>query len=273
MSTENPLGEKIPSPSKYDPGILYPIPRWPARSLLDIDKKILMYGLDHWHAYELSWLNLKGKPQVAVGEFLFDADSENIVESKSLKLYLNSFNQERFESSEKLADVIRNDLSAVSKSQVTVNISILGQGEAAQVQLRQGSSLDQLDIELEDYEPDASLLQTTSDAAFDECIYSDLFKSNCPVTGAPDWASVEIVYTGQAIEKTSLLKYLCSFRQHQGYHEECAERIYRDIMQTCKPDELKLSMNYLRRGGLDINVYRCTRPMTSEEVIPRLLRQ
>ena len=123
----NPLGEKVPSPSKYDPGILYPIPRWPARSLLDIDKKLLMYGLDHWHAYELSWLDERGKPQVAVGEFFFNADSENIVESKSLKLYLNSLNQERFPNREALAGVISNDLSALSKSRVSVNTLGLGQ--------------------------------------------------------------------------------------------------------------------------------------------------
>ena len=271
--TGNPLGEQIPSPSKYDPGILYPIPRWPARSLLDIDKKLLMYGLDHWHAYELSWLNEKGKPQVAVGEFYFNADSENIVESKSLKLYLNSFNQERFPTRDALAEVIANDLSAVSKSQVRVDLRGLGQGEAGTVNVRRGKALDQLDIEVSVFEPDASLLKCTDSAAFDECLYSDLFKSNCPVTGAPDWASVEIEYTGMAIDEASLLAYLCSFRQHQGYHEECAERIFRDLMQVCAPDELSLSMNYLRRGGLDINVYRSTSPVGSERVIPRLLRQ
>lgn len=271
--TGNPLGENIPSPSKYDPGILYPIPRWPARSLLDIDKKLLMYGLDHWHAYELSWLNDKGKPQIAVAEFYFDADSENIVESKSLKLYLNSFNQERFASTEKLQEIIGNDLSAVSKSKVSVKILGLGQGEAASVSVRKGRSLDQQDIEVTVFQPDAGLLKKSDNPAFDECVYSDLFRSNCPVTGAPDWASVQIEYTGQGIDEASLLAYLCSFRQHQGYHEECAERIFRDIMTTCAPDELTLSMNYLRRGGLDINVYRSTRPMASNEVIPRLLRQ
>ncbi len=269
----NPLGEKIPSPSKYDPGILYPIPRWPARSLLDIDKKLLMYGLDHWHAYELSWLNEKGKPQIAVAEFYFDADSENIVESKSLKLYLNSFNQEVFGNAAALQEVIANDLSAVSKSKVLVVIAGLGQGEAPGVSIRRGRSLDSLDIAVTAYQPDAALLRTTQEVAFDECVFSDLFKSNCPVTGAPDWASIQIEYTGQGIDESSLLTYLCSYREHQGYHEECAERIFRDIMQSCAPDELTLSMNYLRRGGLDINVYRSTRPLASEEVIPRLLRQ
>lgn len=269
----NPLGEKIPSPSKYDPGILYPIPRWPARSLLDIDKKLLMYGLDHWHAYEISWLNEKGKPEVAVGEFYFNADSENIVESKSLKLYLNSFNQERFANRDRLQGIIENDLSAVSKSSVTVFLRPLGQGEAASVTVRQGRSLDALDVEINQYEPDEGLLKTLDEPVFDERVYSDLFKSNCPVTGQPDWASVEIEYTGARIDEASLLAYLCSYRQHQGYHEECAERLFRDLVQICQPTELSLAMNYLRRGGLDINVYRSTTPVPSERVNPRLLRQ
>lgn len=269
----NPLGENIPSPSKYDPGILYPIPRWPARSLLDIDKKLLMYGIDHWHAYELSWLNDKGKPEVAVGEFFFNGDSENIVESKSLKLYLNSFNQEKFASRDALAEIIENDLSAVSKSRVTVRLQNLGQGEAGNIRVREGRSLDSIDANIEIYEPDASLLRCAAEPAFDERVYSDLFKSNCPVTGQPDWASIEIEYSGNKIEEASLLAYLCSYRQHQGYHEECAERIFRDLVQTCQPTELSLAMNYLRRGGLDINVYRSTNPLSSDRVIPRLLRQ
>lgn len=269
----NPLGENIPSPSKYDPGILYPIPRWPARSLLDIDKKLLMYGLDHWHAYELSWLDSSGKPQVAIGELFFNADSENIVESKSLKLYLNSLNQERFESRAALAGIISNDLSALSKSRVSVEIMSLGQGEGGIVALREGRSLDQLDVEISTFQPDESLLKTRAEPAFDERLYSDLFKSNCPVTGAPDWASVEIEYSGMVIDEASLLAYLCSFREHQGYHEECAERIFRDLIRVCQPSELSLSMNYLRRGGLDINVYRSTQPVPSERVKRRLLRQ
>ncbi|CAN0493946.1 MAG: NADPH-dependent 7-cyano-7-deazaguanine reductase QueF [Pseudohongiellaceae bacterium] len=269
----NPLGENVPSPSKYDPGILYPIPRWPARSLLDIDKKLPMHGLDHWHAYELSWLDTRGKPQVAIGEFFFNASSENIVESKSLKLYLNSLNQERFESREALAGIISNDLSALSKSRVTVEVIGLGQGEGGSVALRKGKSLDALDVEITAFQPDESLLKTRSEPAFDERVYSDLFKSNCPVTGAPDWASVEIEYSGMLIDEASLLAYLCSYREHQGYHEECAERIFRDLSQICQPSELTLSMNYLRRGGLDINVYRSTQPVPSERVKRRLLRQ
>ena len=267
------LGEKIPIPSKYDPGILYPIPRWAARSLLDIDKKLLMYGLDHWHAYELSWLNGRGKPQVAIGEFYFSSDSENIVESKSLKFYLYSFNREQFDCAEKLAAIISNDLSAVSKSEVQVSLTLLPDLQAAPVQSRIGKSIDALDISIQSTQPDPALLQIEDDAVFDEQLYSDLFKSLCPVTNQPDWASFEIQYTGTKINEASLLAYLCSFREHQGYHEECAERIYRDIMQVCRPHELSIVLNFLRRGGLDINVYRSSEPVGVEVVKARFIRQ
>ena len=269
----NPLGESIPNPSKYDPGILYPIPRWSARSLLDIEKKLRMYGFDHWRSYELSWLNSKGKPIVAIAEIFFDVDSENIVESKSLKLYLNSLNQERFADSKAVAEVITNDLSAASKSQVRVAIHGLESRTQSTESLRDGKLIDSLDIELSSQTPDESLLKNDSDLVFDETLLTDLFRSNCPVTGAPDWASVLIQYTGMKINESHLLNYLCSFRHHQGYHEECAERIFRDIMQRCEPEALTLKMNYLRRGGIEINVYRSSKPMALSELEPRLIRQ
>ena len=270
---ENPLGEQVPSPSKYDAGILYPIPRWPARSLLDIDKKILMYGLDHWRAYELSWLNANGKPQVAIGEFYFSSESENIVESKSLKLYLNSFSQEKFEKVGELQRIIANDLSAISKSEVKVEINRLERISVESNQLQRVKSIDSHDILVSTYEPDETLLHVEDQVVFDEELRSDLFKSNCPVTGQPDLASFEIQYTGAKIDEKSLLTYLCSYRTHQAYHEECAERIYRDIMQECRPNELTIALNFLRRGGLDINVYRSTVPVNSESVHSRLVRQ
>ena len=232
-----------------------------------------MHGLDHRQAYELSWLNGQGKPQVAIGEFYFISDSENIVESKSLKFYLYSFNRERFDSVEKLAAIISNDLSAVSKSEVEVSLKLLADMHAAPVQSRMGKSIDSFDISIGSTQPDPALLQTEDDAVFDERLYSDLFKSLCPVTNQPDWASFEIQYTGTKINEASLLAYLCSFREHQGYHEECAERIYRDIMQVCQPNELNIALNFLRRGGLDINVYRSSEPVGVEVVKARLLRQ
>ncbi len=232
-----------------------------------------MHGFDHWHAYELSWLNSNGKPIVAVAELFFNADSENIVESKSLKLYLNSLGQEKFNSSAALSDVITNDLSALTKSQVRVDIHGVEQAGSSSPLPARGKSLDNLDVNISTYEPDEGLLVVGDELVFDEEVCSNLFRSNCPVTGAPDWASIEICYTGSRIDESGLLAYLCSFRQHQGYHEECAERIYRDLMVQCAPQELRVAMNYLRRGGIDINVYRSSMPLNSEQANPRTPRQ
>jgi len=271
--TDNPLGNQTEHPKKYQPDVLYPIPRWASRSLLDIDKKILMYGLDHWQAYELSWLNNKGKPQVVIGEFYFNSESENIVESKSLKLYLNSINQERYSSSETVRALLEQDLSKVSRSEVKVVLHQLDEVDNDLTSVRAGRSIDDIDLEISTQQPDADLLVATEEEADDELLYSDLFRSNCPVTGQPDWASIELRYSGRKIDEASLLKYLISFREHQGYHEECAERIFRDIMLKCQPKELRVGMNFLRRGGLDINVYRSTAPVTSDSVSNRLIRQ
>jgi|TARA_B110000879_G_scaffold121907_1_gene161418 7-cyano-7-deazaguanine reductase len=271
--TDNPLGSHTEHPKKYQPDVLYPIPRWASRSLLDIDKKIRMFGLDHWQAYELSWLNSSGKPQVAIGEFYFNCESENIVESKSLKLYLNSLNQERYKNTETMRSVIEQDLSSVSHSEVKVTIHSLDETHNESIGARAGRCIDHIDVELIAQQPDSELLNVVDADADDEVLYSDLFRSNCPVTGQPDWASIEIRYTGMKISESSLLKYLISFREHQSYHEDCAERIFRDIMLKCRPSELRVGMNFLRRGGLDINVYRSTAPVTSDSVNSRLIRQ
>jgi 7-cyano-7-deazaguanine reductase len=270
---ENPLGGNSPYPDKYDPGILYPIPRWPARSLLDIDKKILMYGIDHWHAYEISWLAEDGKPQVALGEFFFSSESENIVESKSLKLYLHSLNQERYPSAEAVTKLISKDLSAISRSEVMVVLHALRHVGASPPASHMAKSIDRHKITAIGDQPDPTLLEIEDQIVFDDELRSDLFRSNCPVTGQPDWASFDIQYTGAKINEASLLSYLCSYREHQGYHEECAERIYRDILQACRPEEMRVALNFLRRGGLDINVYRSTQPLLSKSVNPRLARQ
>ncbi len=271
--TDNPLGEKTPNPGNYDPSILYPIPRLAGRSLLNIDKSTSMYGIDHWRAYELSWLDANGKPQVAIGEFYFNSDSDYMIESKSLKLYLNSLNQERYADAEEVRSLIENDLSNTCQSPTEVVLCSLDKTSNNWSQSRAGCCLDGNEINADAGPANPDGLELAGIPVIDEQLYSDLFKSNCPVTGQPDWASIEIRYTGEKIVESSLLSYLCSYRNHQGYHEECAERIFRDIMQKCQPDELRVAMNFLRRGGLDINVYRSTLPLTSNSVNSRTIRQ
>ena len=270
----NPLGEKTEYPRKYDPDILYSIPRGPARSLLGIDKKIKMYGVDHWHAYEISWLDKDGRPKVRMGEFFFNAESENMVESKSLKLYLNSFNNEKFRNDIEVEHNIVTDLSKVSQSEAKVVLLDINKIPPLDKPMRTGISIDNEMISDSIEEGlNERILSVTNKVVSDEELYSDLFRSNCPVTGQPDWASFYIKYTGPQIDRSSLLSYLCAYRTHQGYHEECAERIFRDVLLQCKPTKLKLSLNFLRRGGLDINVYRSTELMTSDMMFSRSARQ
>lgn len=269
--SENPLGKSTPSPDRYAPELLYPIPRWASRSLLDIDKNVLMYGIDHWHAYEVSWLDLGGKPQVAVGEFLFDADSVNIIESKSLKLYLNSINEERYQNRQTVESLIEADLSRVSESEVKVALHDIDDEQL--IMGRGGLSIDSCQPDIGHSQPNPELLVTVDEMVDDEQLHSDLFRSNCPVTGQPDWASVELRYTGPKLDQAGLLSYICSYRSHQAYHEECAERMFRDLVLQCQPRELRLGLNFLRRGGLDINVYRSSVPVASDSVSDRLHRQ
>lgn len=275
----NPLGEILASPSRYDPTILYPIPRAPARANIAWEAAGEVFGFDHWQAFELSWLNSEGKPQVAIADLFFQLDSPTIVESKSLKLYLNSFNAERFDSLESLTEVIAEDLGRASSSAVTVQLHELKQYRETQLSqwqqpVQEAVCLDDYEMDAEVKPLDASILNFESAADEIEKVWvSDLFRSNCPVTNQPDWASIEIRATGIEIDPGSLLSYLCSFRNHQGYHEECAERIYCALQQHCAPQSLSVSMNYLRRGGLDINVYRSSQSLNYAAKKVRTVRQ
>ena len=288
-SATNPLGETLASPAAYAPEILFPIPRAPAREAIGFPPQLAMFGFDHWQAFELSWLDSSGKPSVAVAELFFDCRSPAIVESKSLKLYLNSFNHERMASTELLASTIKADLEQASGNVVNVLVHSLGEYRALMAKNfaprlqdnRTVVALDRLPI-IDNVAPlDASVIEfirldkaLNAFPAIKETRYtSDLFRSNCPVTNQPDWASLEIKVTGIEIEGASLLSYLCSFREHQGYHEECAERIFVALSNHCRPDSLQVSMNYLRRGGLDINVYRASEAITHADRLARDVRQ
>ncbi|MXX05594.1 MAG: NADPH-dependent 7-cyano-7-deazaguanine reductase QueF [Gammaproteobacteria bacterium] len=265
--TENPLGRSVAPPENYAPELLYPIPRKRVAG----DKGHIVHGLDHWRAYELSWLDGNGKPDVFFGEFIFPADSPSMVESKSLKLYLAGLNQERFDNTDQAAERIRKDLANCCGADPEVRIWGLT-NYPDDCRLGDFSLIDHHPVSVADG-PDADLLATGADSVGDRKIRTELFRSICPVTGQPDWASVAIAYDGREIPEAALLSYLCSFRSHAAWHERCAEQAFRDIMRVCEPEQLSLSMHFLRRGGLEINVYRSTAPVTPEQLMGRDARQ
>ena len=266
------LGQSTPYCSRYDPTLLFPIPRQEKRDELGFDLNCMPFqGLDIWTAFEVSWLNLKGKPNAVIAEFAFSADSPNLIESKSFKLYLNSFNSSRFASQQEVEDLLIADLSHACGDSVDVLIRNLDFEETLSGSLP-GDNLDNLDIEVTEYQVNPTLLATEiSLEKVSETLNSHLLKSNCLVTGQPDWGSIVIRYEGCQINHENLLKYLISFREHNEFHEQCVERIFTDIMTHCKPDNLTVYARYVRRGGLDINPYRSN--FEDEFDIARTLRQ
>ena len=252
---DSSLGRHVDYPHEYDPSLLFPIARSLGRDALGIrDDALPFAGFDRWHAYELSWLDARGKPRVATATFTVPADSPNLVESKSLKLYLNSFNASRFASDDAVREAIERDLSHAAGAAVAVAF-----GLPAMADTETAIDLDAQDIAIDSYgPPDASLLAFDANDDADEALASALLKSNCPVTGQPDWASVRIAYRGPRIDRAGLLRYLVSFRDHAEFHEQCVERIFVDLLTRGRPRELSVDARYTRRGGLDINPWRAT---------------
>ena len=266
--SELALGKATEYQTSYNPGLLQSIPRAINRSELSIVDKQPFVGKDVWHAYELSWLNSKGKPQVALGRFVIGADSPNIIESKSFKLYLNSLNQSQFESAHQVSQVLKKDLSAKLNADVNIELFSPDNVQALPVQALPGQCIDDLDIEIDDFNLNPKLLNCDEqaqaavnqekDQEISETVHSHLLKSNCLITNQPDWASIVIRYSGKRISHEGLLRYLISFRQHNEFHEQCVERIFMDILKQCQPTELFVHAMYTRRGGIDINPYRTT---------------
>ncbi len=252
------LGKQVDYEFEYNPDLLQGVPRSLSRDTLNLAGSGLPFdGIDTWTGYELSWLNLKGKPNVAILECHVPITSKNLIESKSFKLYLNSFNQTKFASAEDVRQVLQADLSACAGEPVEVKLILPEQFSSLQFQEFTGTLLDSLDVEIDQYSPNTQYLTVAkSEAGVQETLVSHLLKSNCLITSQPDWASIQIRYEGKAIEHEGLLKYLISFRQHNEFHEQCVERIYNDIMQHCQPDKLTVCARYTRRGGLDINPFR-----------------
>lgn len=266
-----PLGRESAYPEQYDAGLLFPIPRAANRAPLGIEEgKLPFVGEDEWHAFEVSWLNARGKPIVAVARFRLPAESPSLIESKSWKLYLNSFNQTRMESREEVIETLQRDLSAVAGAPVSVELLGVEDAELAPQPLP-GDCLDDMDIEVSDYTPSAAHL-AVSDEVVEETLHSHLLKSNCPVTGQPDWGSVMIRYKGPKLDREGLLRYLIGYRQHQDFHEHCVEHIFTDLMQHAQPAELLVLARYVRRGGLDISPWRATPGLAPPSPL-RLARQ
>jgi 7-cyano-7-deazaguanine reductase len=266
---QSPLGKNASYIDQYDPALLFPLPRAAKRQELGLGERLPFFGADVWTAFELSWLNPRGKPQLALAHITVPCETPNIIESKSFKLYLNSFNNTRFADASEVLTRLRVDLSEAAwrgtAGTSTVGVRLLGPELFDQEPVREldGLSLDRLDIACDRYSPAPDLLRTTpGEPPVTETLVSNLLKSNCLVTGQPDWGSVQISYSGDAIDQEGLLQYLVSFRNHNEFHEQCVERIFMDIWQRCKPSRLTVYARYTRRGGLDINPLRTSHPQT-----------
>ena len=255
MLKESPLGQATVYIENYAPELLYPVSRNFAREKISLPQILPFSGNDIWNAFEISWLNSKGKPQIALGEFVFPCSSPYIIESKSFKLYLNSFNQSLFESLDAVQAIMEKDLKEITHSQVKVKLLDPSQSHHVKNNEFQGICLDHLDLEITSYTVDPTLLKISSEIV-EESLYSHLLKSNCLATGQPDWGSVFISYHGPQIDHASLLKYIISYRRHAGFAEHCVEQIFWDILTHCSPSKLTVYCRYTRRGGLDINPFR-----------------
>ena len=272
------LGKSSAYSDQYDRSLLFPIARAVKRAEIGVSTRAPFFGADMWTAFELSWLNLRGKPQVALAHLTVPCESTHIIESKSLKLYLNSFNNTRFADVEAVKSCLRTDLSeavwrdtvrassaanheAPTPASIGVKIVLPDAFDREPIYEFDGLSLDRLDVECSRYTPAPDLLKVlSSEAPVTEVLTSNLLKSNCLVTGQPDWGSVQISYTGAPIDQESLLQYLVSYRNHNEFHEQCVERIFMDIWTRCQPLKLSVYARYTRRGGLDINPFRTSYP-------------
>lgn len=271
----SPLGQATQYVDQYDASLLFPIPRFAQREKLGISQRLPFLGADLWTAFELSWLNGRGKPQLALAHITVPCESTNIIESKSFKLYLGSFSNTRFGDATEVQARLRADLTeaawrgAVVQSSVGVKLIAAELFDQEPIHELDGLSLDRLDLDCDRYTPAPEFLSAaTEEAPVSEVLTSNLLKSNCPVTGQPDWGSLQICYFGPQIDQAGLLRYIVSFRNHNGFHEDCVERIFMDIQARCLPHKLSVYARYTRRGGLDINPFRSSFP----QALPRHVR-
>ena len=256
MSGNNPLGQATVYPEHYTPDLLYAIARIDARAALGIDAELPFHGTDIWNAWDLTWLDPDGLPRVGTAEFRVPADSPNLVESKSLKLYLGSFAMSAFDSAQDLGAVVTKDLSAAAGKDVTVTVRDPDTPDGSAIARLPGLCIDARPVHCDTYEVDPGLLAADTSDIVAEDLHSHLLRSLCPVTGQPDMGSVSISYRGPRIDPAALLRYIVSYRQHQDFHEACVERMFMDIRERCGAEQLSVTARYQRRGGLDINPFR-----------------
>jgi len=269
---DNPLGKQTVYPGVYDASLLFSVAREDNRRGLGIKPSPLpFYGFDHWRAYELSWLSPDGKPVAAIADILVPCDSPCLIESKSMKLYFNSLNQHTFSNIDDAGNCIKTDLSRAAGAAVELALHSASSAAVHTAVWKDVQLLDDLEVITSGYYPDPTLLQTEPQQV-SESVASHLFRSNCPITAQPDWGSILIQYQGRRINHQCLLAYIISYRQHEGFHEHCVEQIFQDIVRICAPQALTVSINFLRRGGLEINPLRSTAPVSAAP-LPRLNRQ
>lgn len=255
MTEESPLGKSTDYPEHYDPTLLFPMPRAAQREALGLARSLPFGGTDAWTTYEITWLDMRGKPELALGRFVVPADTPRIFESKSLKLYLGSFAQERIAGRAELARTIESDLASACGAAVAVELLPLDAAAPAGIASLPGESLDGLEVATEAYAPEPGFL-TAGGPQVEATVRSALFRSLCPVTAQPDYADVMIRYRGPRIDRAGLLQYLISYRRHAAFHESCVERIFVDVLRRCAPLDLSVYARFLRRGGIDINPFR-----------------
>lgn len=273
LPEQSELGKRTAYQSHYNPDLLFPIPRKLNREKINISEKLPFVGFDLWNHYEVSWLNDKGKPIVGFAEIRIDCNSPNIIESKSMKLYFNSFNNTKIKNRETLQNIIQNDLEKQIGSAIHLKIdSIDNKKQEILSPGFDGFCIDTLDIDCFEYTLNPNLL-FTEETKISETLHSNLLKANCLVTQQPDWGSVQIQYQGKKINHEGLLRYLVSYRNGNDFSEQCIERIFMDIMQHCKPEALFIYGRFTRRGGIDINPYRSTKSVNPEPMNSRLCRQ
>lgn len=267
--SDSPLGKAARYPEAYDATLLYPVERAPQREALGVVGEVPFHGADRWTAWELAWLDGSGRPCAGIARFSVPCTSRSVVESKSVKLWLVSLNNARFDGVDALRATLSRDLSGATGAGVDVDVALPDRWSSLARAEPDGASIDDVVPGAFPGVPDPSLLRSGG-APVDETLVTRAFRSLCPVTGQPDYATISIDYRGPAIDRAGLLAYLIGYRHHPGFHEHCVESIYMDVLRACGPQRLTVEARFTRRGGVDINPFRSSDPATDVRSSPTI---